>query len=56
MSEVKKKEEDWMTSKWRPMMAIVYMAINVFDFILVSLSWVKLMGCSVAFNNIICFI
>ena len=33
MSEVKKKEEDWMTSKWRPMMAMVYMAINVFDFI-----------------------
>lgn len=22
-----------MTSKWRPMMAIVYMAINIFDFI-----------------------
>ena len=33
MSEVKKKEEDWMTSKWRPMMAMVYMAINIFDFI-----------------------
>ena len=33
MSEIKKKEEDWMTSKWRPMMAMVYMAINVFDFI-----------------------
>ena len=28
-----KKQEDWMTSKWRPMMAITYMAINIFDFI-----------------------
>jgi hypothetical protein len=26
--------EDWMTKKWRPMMAITYMAINIFDFIL----------------------
>ena len=25
---------DWMTTKWRPMMAWVYMAINVCDFIL----------------------
>ena len=30
---VENKEEDWMTKKWRPMMAIVYMAINIFDFI-----------------------
>lgn len=29
-----KKAEDWMTSKWRPMMAVTYMAINIFDFIL----------------------
>ena len=29
-----KKVEDWMTTKWRPMMAITYMAINLFDFIL----------------------
>ena len=28
-----KNQEDWMTSKWRPMMAMVYMAINLFDFI-----------------------
>ena len=26
--------EDWMTKKWRPMMAVTYMAINIFDFIL----------------------
>ena len=28
------KKEDWMTTKWRPMMAVTYMAINIFDFIL----------------------
>ena len=27
-------KEDWMTKKWRPMMAIVYMMINLFDFII----------------------
>ena len=34
MAEEIKKDEDWMTKKWRPMMAIVYMAINLFDFII----------------------
>jgi hypothetical protein len=29
-----KATEDWMTKKWRPMMAVTYMAINIFDFIL----------------------
>lgn len=28
-----KKSEDWMTSKWRPLMAITYMATIWFDFI-----------------------
>jgi hypothetical protein len=28
-----KKTEHWMTSTWRPMMAMTYMAINIFDFI-----------------------
>jgi hypothetical protein len=28
-----KKTEDWMTSKWRPLMAITYMATIWFDFI-----------------------
>lgn len=31
---LKQDKEDWMTKKWRPMMAITYMAINIFDFIL----------------------
>lgn len=30
---IKQDKEDWMTKKWRPMMAITYMAINIFDFI-----------------------
>lgn len=30
----KKKDEDWMTKKWRPMMAIMYMTCCLFDFAL----------------------
>ncbi len=33
-SVAEKKTEDWMTTKWRPMMAITYMATIWFDFIL----------------------
>jgi hypothetical protein len=29
-----KSEEDWMTKKWRPMMAIMYMTCCLFDFVL----------------------
>jgi len=29
-----KKQEDWMTKKWRPMMAIMYMICCLFDFAL----------------------
>jgi len=25
---------DWITTKWRPMMAVTYMIINIFDFII----------------------
>jgi hypothetical protein len=32
-SAAEKKTEDWMTSKWRPMMAMTYMATILFDFI-----------------------
>lgn len=27
-------KDDWMNTKWRPMMAVTYMAINICDFIL----------------------
>jgi hypothetical protein len=30
----KKSDEDWMTKKWRPMMAMMYMSCCLFDFAL----------------------
>jgi hypothetical protein len=33
------KKDDFMTTKWRPMMAIVYMAINICDFMLFPILW-----------------
>ena len=29
---LKKAEEDWMTKKWRPMMAMMYMSVCIMDF------------------------
>lgn len=34
VKEVKKKDEDWMTKKWRPMMAMMYMTCCLCDFAL----------------------
>lgn len=34
-----KAVEDWMTKKWRPMMAVMYMCVCVFDFILAPILW-----------------
>jgi hypothetical protein len=34
VTEAQQKAEDWMTSKWRPMMAVTYMIINICDFVL----------------------
>jgi hypothetical protein len=31
--------EDWMTSKWRPMMAVMYMITCLFDFVLFPMMW-----------------
>ena len=33
-TKITKAEEDWMTKKWRPMMAIMYMTACIFDFVL----------------------
>jgi hypothetical protein len=33
-SKVSKAEEDWMTKKWRPMMAVMYMIACIFDFVM----------------------
>ena len=34
-----KAVEDWMTKKWRPMMAVMYMAVCAFDFIVAPVLW-----------------
>lgn len=34
-----KQVEDWMTKKWRPMMAVMYMCVCTFDFILAPILW-----------------
>ena len=34
-----KAVEDWMTKKWRPMMAVMYMCVCSFDFILAPILW-----------------
>ena len=45
-----KHHEDWVRSHWRPMMAFVYMAIVVFDFIVGPIFWsiIQIYGGSVA--------
>lgn len=39
MSASEKKKEDWMNSKWRPMMGWMYMAVCSADFILFPVLW-----------------
>jgi hypothetical protein len=39
MSESEKKKEDWMNSKWRPMMGWMYMLVCVCDFVLFPILW-----------------
>lgn len=39
MSEAEKKKEDWMNSKWRPMMGWLYMVVCAFDFVLFPILW-----------------
>jgi hypothetical protein len=39
MSELAKKTEDWMNSKWRPMMGWLYMATCTFDFVIFPILW-----------------
>jgi|TARA_B110000503_G_C6797698_1_gene269804 hypothetical protein len=38
-SRSEKKNEDWMNSKWRPMMGWMYMIVCIFDFILFPMLW-----------------
>ena len=39
MSESEKKKEDWMNSKWRPMMGWMYMCVCTFDFVVAPILW-----------------
>ena len=39
MSESEKKKEDWMNSKWRPMMGWMYMGVCIFDFVVAPVLW-----------------
>jgi hypothetical protein len=38
-SDSERKKEDWMNSKWRPMMGWLYMTVCAFDFILFPVMW-----------------
>lgn len=37
--ESEKKKEDWMNSKWRPMMGWMYMCVCSFDFVVAPILW-----------------
>jgi len=39
MSESEKKKEDWMNSKWRPMMGWMYMIVCTADFVIFPILW-----------------
>jgi hypothetical protein len=39
LSDSDKKKEDWMNSKWRPMMGWMYMLVCMFDFIIAPCLW-----------------
>jgi hypothetical protein len=39
MSTSEKKKEDWMNTKWRPMMGWMYMAVCMADFVLFPVLW-----------------
>ena len=39
MSDAEKKKEDWMNSKWRPMMGWSYMLTCICDFVLFPILW-----------------
>ena len=39
MSDSEKKKEDWMNSKWRPMMGWMYMIVCTCDFVVFPVLW-----------------
>jgi hypothetical protein len=46
ISASEKKKEDWMNSKWRPMMGWMYMGVCSFDFVLAPVMWSLLQSLS----------
>jgi hypothetical protein len=46
ISESEKKKEDWMNSKWRPMMGWMYMVVCSFDFVIAPILWSLLQSIS----------
>ena len=39
LSESEKKKEDWMNSKWRPMMGWMYMVVCTMDMVIFPILW-----------------
>jgi len=39
LSDSEKKKEDWMNTKWRPMMGWMYMSVCLADFVLFPVLW-----------------
>ena len=52
MSESAKKKEDWMNTKWRPMMGWSYMATCITDFVIFPVLWSVLQAISKGQVNI----
>ena len=52
ISASEKKKEDWMNSKWRPMMGWMYMAVCTFDFVLAPVLWSLLQAMSKGAVNV----
>jgi len=46
ISEAEQKKEDWMNSKWRPMMGWMYMVVCSFDFVVAPILWSLLQSLS----------
>jgi hypothetical protein len=46
VSESEQQKEDWMNSKWRPMMGWMYMVVCSFDFVIAPILWSLLQSLS----------
>ena len=44
--KIQQEKEDWMNSKWRPMMGWMYMVVCSFDFVLAPILWSLLQSLS----------